>query len=235
EVFGIDFPEDTPKEAARAPRTLPRPLMGLGVLLVGVTLFVTLVPERKDIIPERKDFYSFPMEFDGWKGTREGLKQRILDALKVDDYILVDYINKDGTKINFYVAYYATQKKGQSAHSPRTCIPGGGWKISSIEQVPVKGVKVNGVPLIVNRTIIQKGEFRQLVYYWFQERGRILTNEYLVKWYILWDALTKNRTDGALVRLVTMVPPGQDIELADRKLTDFAKIVVEKMHDYVPE
>lgn len=235
EVFGIDFPEDTPKEAARAPRTLPRPLMGLGVLLVGVTLFVTLAPERKDIIPERKDFYSFPMEFDGWKGTREGLKQRILDALKVDDYILVNYLNKDGTKINFYVAYYATQKKGQSAHSPRTCIPGGGWKISSIEQVPVKGVKVNGVPLIVNRTIIQKGEFRQLVYYWFQERGRILTNEYLVKWYILWDALTKNRTDGALVRLVTMVPPGQDIELADRKLTDFAKIVVEKMHDYVPE
>ncbi len=234
-VFGIDFPARTPANAKFVSRRIPSSFIGVGLLLVCVALFISFAPERKDIIPPHEDFYSFPLEFDGWKGSREGLKANILDELKLDDYLLVNYRNQNNTIINLYVAYYATQKKGQSAHSPRTCIPGGGWKIKNIIQVPVKGVDVNGVPLIVNRIIIQKGESRQLVYYWFQERGRVLTNEYLVKWYILWDALTKNRTDGALVRLVTMAPPGEDIEISDERLTGFANTVVKKMHNYIPE
>ena len=234
-VFGIDFPADTPANATIVSRRIPPSFVGFAIVLICASLYISVAPERKDNIPSRLDFYSFPLEFDGWKGSREGLKTNILDALKVDDYLLVDYQNQDGETINLYVAYYATQKKGQSAHSPRTCIPGGGWKITDINQVPVKGVVVDGLPLIVNRTIIQKGELRQLVYYWFQERGRILTNEYMVKWYILWDALTKNRTDGALVRLVTMVPPGEDIKKADKRLARFAKIAMEKMRSYLPD
>ena len=69
-------------------------------------------------------------------------------------------------------------------------------------------ITVQGSPLAVNRVQIAKGDHRQLVYYWFQQRGRVVTNEYLVKWYLLWDALTKNRTDGALVRLVVNVGEG---------------------------
>jgi EpsI family protein len=87
----------------------------------------------------------------------------------------------------------------------------------------------------VNRAIIQKGDHRQLVYYWFQQRGRNITNEYLVKWYIFWDALTRNRTDGALVRLITSVPPSSDLADADRLLSDFSRAVVVPLRDYVPE
>ncbi|VAX13337.1 EpsH [hydrothermal vent metagenome] len=234
-VFGIDFPADTPADTKVVSRRIPPPFIGFAFVIICASLYMSVAPERKDIIPPHQDFYSFPLAFDGWKGSREGLKANILDALKVDDYLLVDYQNKNGETVNFYVAYYASQKKGQSAHSPRTCIPGGGWEIQTIKQVPVTGVVVNGVPLIVNRTVIQKGELRQLVYYWFQERGRILTNEYIVKWYILWDALTKNRTDGALVRLVTMVPPGESIEKADKRLVRFADIAMKKMHGYLPD
>jgi EpsI family protein len=67
---------------------------------------------------------------------------------------------------------------------------------------------VEGQPLRVNRTVIALGESRQLVYYWFQQRGRVLTNEYLVKWYLFWDSLTRNRSDGSLVRLIVSLPEG---------------------------
>lgn len=234
-VFGIEFPPATPGNAKFISRRIPSSFVGFAIVLICASLYISVAPERKDIIPPHRDFYSFPLNFDGWKGSREGLKPNILDALKVDDYLLADYQNKDGETVNFYVAYYATQKKGQSAHSPRTCIPGGGWEINRMVRVPVTGVVVDGVPLMVNRAIIQKGEFRSLVYYWFQERGRILTNEYMVKWYILWDALTKNRTDGALVRLVTAVPPGEDIKKADKRLARFAKVAMKKMRGYLPD
>ena len=91
-----------------------------------------------------------------------------------------------------------------------------------------------GQPLRVNRALIQKGNNSQLVYYWFQQRGRVITNEYLVKWYLFWDALTRNRTDGALVRLVTSVDRGGNIEEADRQLGSFATTVAARLTDYVP-
>ncbi len=82
--------------------------------------------------------------------------------------------------------------------------------------------------------IIQKGDDEQLVYYWFQQRGRVVTNEYLVKWYLFWDALTRNRTDGALVRLMTNVNPGRNLADADERLTSFANGVASQLQNYVP-
>ncbi|MFZ4767961.1 MAG: exosortase C-terminal domain/associated protein EpsI, partial [Roseimicrobium sp.] len=95
----------------------------------------------------------------------------------------------------------------------------------------------NGLPassLKVNRTVIQKGEDRQLVYYWFDQRGRNLTDELEVKWYILHDAITRSRTDGALMRLVTAVSPMEDIADADRRLADFIGEVSPLLPEYVP-
>jgi EpsI family protein len=89
--------------------------------------------------------------------------------------------------------------------------------------------------LSVNRLIIQNGEQKQLVYYWFQQRGRVITNEYLVKWYIFWDALTRNRTDGALVRLTAPVPSSRDMAEADELLADFARATADPLRNHVPE
>ena len=82
--------------------------------------------------------------------------------------------------------------------------------------------------------MIQKGESRQLVYYWFQQRGRDLWSEYLVKWFIFWDALTRNRTDGALVRLTTALAPGEDLAEADERLTTFAALARMELERYIP-
>jgi EpsI family protein len=88
--------------------------------------------------------------------------------------------------------------------------------------------------IAVNRVVIERGDLKQVVYYWFDQRGRVLTNEYLVKWYIFWDSLTRNRTDGAMLRLTTPVLAGQTEADADRALEDFARAVVPALRPYIP-
>jgi EpsI family protein len=90
-----------------------------------------------------------------------------------------------------------------------------------------------GNPLRINRLVIQKGEDRQLVYYWFQQRGRNLTNEYAVKWYLFWDALTLNRTDGALVRLTTYLPQGEDLATGAARLDAFLRVLKPQLGRYI--
>jgi EpsI family protein len=175
------------------------------------------------------------MQLGEWQGKRGYIEGMYLDVLKLDDYLMADFVDSAKESVNFYVAYYSSQRKGESAHSPRTCIPGGGWQIREITQRSIDGIAINGAPLSVNRVIIQKGDLRQLVYYWFQQRGRSITNEYMVKWYIFWDALTRNRTDGALVRITAYVPPSRDMAEADRLLADFARAAAEPLRNHVPE
>jgi EpsI family protein len=131
--------------------------------------------------------------------------------------------------VNFYVAYYGSQRAGASAHSPRSCLPGGGWRIESHTQKELQ----DGVA--VNRFVISMGESRQLVYYWFKQRDRNITNEFMVKWYLFWDALTRNRTDGALIRLTSMVQPGEEIEDAETRLREFASVALDPLTTYVPD
>ena len=109
--------------------------------------------------------------------------------------------------------------------------------IDEFSQVPVAGAGPDdgeGDSLLVNRALISLGEQRMLVYYWFQGRGRIITNEYLAKWYIFWDSMTRNRTDGALVRMITVVPDAAQVEAADRRLQEFIVKAAPRLSYYVP-
>ncbi|HLZ99652.1 MAG TPA: EpsI family protein, partial [Steroidobacteraceae bacterium] len=99
----------------------------------------------------------------------------------------------------------------------------------------LSGVKIGGRPLRVNRTLIELGNQRQLVYYWFQQRGRVITNEFLVKWYLFRDALTRHRTDGALVRLIVALPPASSEAEADQQLTELAGRIAPTLTRYVPD
>jgi exosortase D (VPLPA-CTERM-specific) len=215
---------------------LPKSYIGACVLLLLVLPVTLFIGDREEISPQRTRFASFPLHLDDWKGVEVGMAQQFIDALKFDDYIIGNYAkNGDRLPVNFYVAYYASQRKGVSAHSPKSCMPGDGWRISDFDQrlIPT-AVTAAGVPLQVNRTVISKGNQKQLVYYWFQQRGRIITNEYLVKWYLFWDALTRQRTDGALVRLVIALPEGMEVAEGDDKLEDFLKVAFPKLEKYVP-
>jgi EpsI family protein len=204
------------------------------VLFVALSFAMSMVNDREEYIPDREAFVSFPSEIGEWRGETDRLDSIYLDVLKLSDYALYDYIHADGSVINFYSAYYGSQRSGVSTHSPRTCIPGGGWKLSTIEKKRIDGVKVNSNDLHVNSVVIEKGGNKQLVYYWFQGRGRTVTNEYLVKWYLLIDSLTKNRTDGALVRITTPINDGDSREDAERRLHNFLKSLSGRLERYIP-
>jgi EpsI family protein len=166
------------------------------VLAVGALAALT-VPNRAEAIPTRASFVDFPMVLGSWFGERKGMDAEVMKVLKLNDYLIADYRGPAPRAVNLYVAWYDSQRAGRSVHSPRTCLPGGGWQIVEFDQVEVPGVVAAGQPLRVNRVVMGMGTSRQLVYYWFQQRGRIITNEYLAKWYLFWDSLTNNRSDGA--------------------------------------
>lgn len=235
EAFGLELPAHTPAGVQVNVRTLPKSFLVAILVVVAVAAATLFMPERVEIQPKRKTFAEFPMELGKWIGKGDRLEQIYLKELKLDDYLLADFAEEPGKPVNLYVAYYATQRKGESAHSPRTCIPGGGWEMVGLAEHVVEGVTINGRPLVVNRAVIRLGEQKQLTYYWFQQRGRVITNEYLVKWLIFWDALTRNRTDGALVRLVTPVMPGEDIAAAEKRMVAFTREVSGRLSGFVPD
>jgi EpsI family protein len=148
--------------------------------------------------------------------------------LALDDYIISDYSKPDGKAVNLYVAYYASQRTGESPHSPLVCIPGGGWSITKFGRLDA------GATHPFNRAVIERNDSKQLVYYWYEERGRSIANEYWSKWYLLSDAITKNRSDGALVRLITVISPGEVERDADNRLLAFMKDLQPVLRGYLP-
>lgn len=234
-VFGLDFPVPAPAGAEIRYRSLPKPFWGIFVLLAATAALVAFLPTRAEVVAARSSFTDFPMQLGEWRGTRDRLEQIYIDALKFDDYILADYVDPSGDTVNLYAAYYASQRSDKAPHSPRACIPGGGWQITNVSERRIPGVNIDGVPLTVNYTLIRRGDERQLVYYWFQQRGRVIASEYLVKWYIFWDSLTRNRTDGALVRLIIPLKPGEKLEEAEKQLNSYAGAISGYLSKYVPD
>jgi len=204
-------------------------------LLVPIAFASTLMVEREEVPPPRAMFIDFPMKLDGWLGTSLSLEKQYIDALRFDDYVLADYRFGDGQPVNLYAAYYRSQRKGQSAHSPQSCLPGDGWEISSINSMDLPANSGMVRSLHVNRALIQKDSQKQIVLYWFKQRDRILSNEYLVKLFLFWDALSRRRTDGALVRIASFVGPGETEDIVDQRLRRFVATIDPEMAHYVPD
>jgi exosortase D (VPLPA-CTERM-specific) len=235
EVFGLEFPKPFQDDITFRKRPISSVhygIIGAVALIVIASIYIKVAEEVR---PERMTFNHFPLQVGDWNGSDDKLQDFYLDALKLDDYLLGDYYNPSGEMVNFYVAYYASQQAGSAAHSPRTCIPGGGWRIGDAKEIELPGLKMNHQPVHVNRLVIKRGEFKQLVYYWFQQRGRSITNEWLVKWYLFQDALTMHRTDGALIRLTTLIKDGEDWNDGDRRLSQFAEDAIPVLEGYLPE
>jgi exosortase D (VPLPA-CTERM-specific) len=234
DAIAIDWGPPINRSGPTSVRALPPSFTAAAVLGVCATLVAFAMPDRKEIVPTRAAFVEFPRQVGQWSGRQETLEKMYVDALKLDDYLLANYHSTSGSlPVNVYAAYYGSQRSGQSAHSPRSCLPGGGWTIRSLEK---RAVAIPGreQPLMVNRVKIELGSQRQIVYYWFQQRGRVITNEYLVKWYIFLDAMSRNRTDGALVRLTGFLPDGASEAQTDAAVAALAAEVVPLLDRYVP-
>ena len=228
-VFGVvSVPENVELADTRSSKDSVFALVISIAFLLGALIASDFVDNREEEYPEHTSFVNFPTQLGQWEGRHERMEQDVIDKLKMTDYLFLNYANAKNERINLYVAYYQTQRKGISPHSPRVCIPGGGWEIADLQRVTVNGHRAN-------RVIIKKGLQRQLVYYWFQGHGRIVANEYLNKWYLLQDALFKNRTDGALVRIVTPVFERELLESADARILDFMKKSDRELVNYIKD
>jgi exosortase D (VPLPA-CTERM-specific) len=235
QLFGVEFPAPTPRGAPMQRRNLPLSFIAAGALVVILIVSAIAITRPAEIVPARTSFVEFPMKIGERQGHRQALEAVFTDQLKLDDYLLADYDNDAGNPVNLYMAYYNSQRKGEAVHSPRSCLPGGGWQLREFDQRTLSNVSIDGRPLRVNRTLIELGNRRQLVYYWFQQRGRIITSEFAVKWYLFWDALTRHRTDGALIRLIVALPATASETEADRSLADLASQIAPTLTRYVPD
>jgi exosortase D (VPLPA-CTERM-specific) len=234
EVFGIDPVMPLAAGVPRRSRSLPVTAWAGSALLLVFSLIALTSPRPAQVVPVRAAFSSFPLNLADWVGRRDVIERVYVDQLKFDDYLLANYERSAASPVNLYLAWYDRQNAGEATHSPRACMPGGGWRIVEMKQVALDGVRVGNQRLVVNRALIRSGEQQELVYYWFQQRGRVITSEYLVKWYLMIDALERNRTDGALVRLIVPVPAGASVADAERELRAFASSVAPQLPAYVP-
>lgn len=199
-----------------------------------------LTPERASAEVARDPLVLFPRTVDTWTaGPARRLDPGIETVLKADDYLSIGYESPDAAQpVDFFIAYYDKQTEGSGIHSPEVCIPAGGWEMSRIDATTVPVQLDDGTTLSwpVNRAVIQKGLSQQLVYYWFEQRGRHLTSDYMAKATSILDAITRGRTDGALVRLITPIEPGRDATAAaDARLRDFLGGVIGVLPRFVPE
>jgi EpsI family protein len=189
--------------------------------------------EFRQKIPVGKPFSQFPLTVGTWEGTRQYMGQEFITELDLSDYTMIDF-KSGGKHVDFYVAYYESQRKGESIHSPETCLPGSGWEFEQAGKAEV-ALKDPHRLVTVNRATMEKSGYRQLSYFWFPARGRILTNIWELKFYTFWDSLMRQRSDGALVRLITPVLQGEQVEDAEKRLQEFTKQIVPVLEEFIPK
>lgn len=222
----------SPEEAPRGFADFFRPPQFIvAVILLLATTAIAHTANFREKTPLAKPLSGFPLQVGEWSGTRSGMEQQFLDQLKLSDYAMVNYRNPQGKEVNFYVAFNASQSKGEATHSPATCLPYSGWVFNESGAATVPGAAGT---MKVSRAFMEKNGVRQLVYFWFPQRGRVLTSIYQIKIYNFWDALTRHRTDGALVRVITPVSQDESPAGAEERLQGFAKQLVPVLGEYLP-
>lgn len=156
---------------------------------------------RAEVIPESKPLSDFPAVIGAWRMAREGaIEQDERDVLRADDYLTRQYA-RPGETASLFVAYFGSQRAGQTPHSPKNCLPGSGWTWSVSDTIAVN-IAGRSQPIGINRYIVSKGDDHAVVLYWYQSRDRVIASEYRAAVFTAWDALRYNRTDTELVRVV---------------------------------
>jgi EpsI family protein len=184
----------------------------------------------------RESFSSFPRDLGPWRGTPEFLEPEVERVLGATDYLNATYYaSGEAAPVNIFSAWYSKQTEGDGIHSPEVCLPVGGWEIFSLTQHRVDLPATPYGSFDVNRAVIQKGMSKQLVYYWFEQRGKRMTNDFAAKASVIVDSLTMGRTDGALIRFSTPIDPNETEEEAEARLMGLVASALRILPDFVPE
>ena len=205
----------------------------LAAVLVGGTGLLLRARSGAEGLPARLPVVAFPLEVAEWKGRTLELHEDELRVLGDGEFASRLFTRSPAEPpVDLFLAYFPTQRTGSTWHSPQNCLPGAGW--APIESGRITLAKPGGGTMTVNRYIIGKGLDRQLVLYLYQAHGRVVASEYGAKFYLVADAIRLNRSDGALVRLVTFLPKNEPPEAAQRRVEEFARSVLPLLDGYIP-
>jgi EpsI family protein len=209
--------------------------MRFGVLLVLIVLVGVVVNTWSylgEARVERQHLNDFPETVGQWRkvGADKILDDETLKVLRASDYLLRDFEKPEGTVANLYVGYYASQRSGATYHSPLNCLPGSGWTLSAPGKATI--AMPDGSSFVANKYIIQNGDFRNMMIYWYQGRGRNVASEYWGKIYTVLDSVSKRRSDGAMVRVT--VPITDSEQSAERSAIEFASAATAVLPQFVP-
>ena len=185
-------------------------------------------------VPIKKPLSTFPAQIGNWKWTNQTpLSDKVRKVLGVDDYIQYDYVSADGVPVNLYVSYFSrVGSGGKGYHSPKNCMPGGGWNVIHSELLKLTVSHSRPVAVEINKMVMQKGAEKEVVFYWYQCRGRIINSEYMDKIYLVLDSMFKRRSDGAFIRITAPVQDGQETKTVEY-LKDFTKQVIPVLEEYL--
>lgn len=204
------------------------------IILLLATAFANYSFSRPEAELTRKPLKEFPTKIGEWQMIGEQkIDDKAMEVLLVDDYLMRSYRNAKGDIVHLYIGYFRSQKEGKQVHSPRQCLPGAGWSIVERSELLFSSPTGNPGGHQINSFLMGKGTDRDLFLWWYQGRGRLYANEYLNKLYLIWDGLTTNRTDGALVRVNSPVKSKADDTL--KVEMGFVEALSKMMPAYIPE
>jgi exosortase D (VPLPA-CTERM-specific) len=214
--------------------TAPLPRFLFATLLLASTILFLKEYGRAEVIVRGKPLASFPMQMAAWNGVDLPIDQQTLAILGPGDFLSRDYtpIHDEAPSVNLYIAYFPSQRTGDSIHSPLNCLPGAGWlpveRSRDTLSLPGHG------PFPANRVVIAKGDLRQVVLYWYWAHDRGVASEYSARYYLVKDSIRLHRSDGALVRIMSPIYPGETPDAAYQRALGFAGGVIPLQNDYIP-
>jgi exosortase D (VPLPA-CTERM-specific) len=224
-------------DQAKRVGTIPasRALITASVVMISAVIAFQAAPERDRALPERMRFAALEPRIGDWQRSAHVRFDSATEAtLAADDYFNVDLTNGgDQPPVGLFMAWYADQSSG-GVHSPEICLPGAGWEIAWLERTDI-GVQLDAPQgFNINRAIIQKGETRMMVFYWFEQKGRKVAWDFAAKMWLIVDGVRTGRTDGGIVRLTTLIARDETDDQAEARLMDVLVAVQEDVSRYIP-
>lgn len=216
---------------------MTRQLSVIRVVVVAALLVATAAVlqarGRIEVQPKAADIHSLPIAISGFHGSDMRIDPEILETLGSGNYLSRLYTSPTAPPIDLFIAYYNTQRSGDTIHSPKNCLPGSGWTPLESERIMLPVTQSQSIQ--VNRYIVAKGSERQLVMYWYQAHGRSTASEYMAKFYLVADSIKMNRSDGGMVRIVTPILSTETLEQTQSRATNFARSLYPLLEAYIPQ
>ena len=207
----------------------PRVVLCL-VMLVAALLFVQF-RSRGEAVPPRKPLPTLELTGGTWQARESSMfTDDIQNVLKASDYVMRRFSDAGGRSVWLFIGYWETQRKGAQPHSPQNCLPGSGWEPLEVSRI---SIPLAGTTLTVNQMLIQKDDQRQLLFYWYRAQGASVASELDAKLQMMKNAIVRNRTDGAMIRVSS--PVYGSVTATSAHLTAFLQALQPVLSEYLPD